>query len=255
MSGLGTLLGKELTESWRTRRLPVVVGLFLFVGILSPLTARYIREIVELAAGEALPLPIPDPTLADSVLQLQKNLGQFGALAAIVLAMGSVAAEKERGTAAFLLTKPVTRGAFLGAKLVSLAAVLAIATAVASVVAWAYTAVLFEPPDPVGWAAMTVLAWIALLVWTALTFAASALTRSSAAAAGVGVVALLVVSMVSAIPAVGRWLPPALDPPGRALAIGGPVDAGALAAAVAGSVALGALAVLVAWLAFRREEL
>ncbi len=35
MTGFGALLRKELVESWRTRRLPIVVILFAAIGILS----------------------------------------------------------------------------------------------------------------------------------------------------------------------------------------------------------------------------
>jgi len=255
MSGLRPLVLKELLESWRTMRLAIVVGLFAFVGILSPLTARYLPEILELALGDQLTVPIPAPTAADAVLQLQKNLGQFGALAAIILAMGAVASEKERGTAAFILTKPASRGAFLAAKLASLAAVLALASAVAVVLAWAYTAVLFAPPSVPGWIAMGFLAWLALLAWAAITFLASTVSRSAAAAAGIGFVALIGISLVAAIPPVGRWLPPGLDGPAQALAGGTPVDGPVLATAIIGTAAIIAGAIGVAWLAFRRQEL
>ena len=52
--------------------------------------------------------------------------------------MGSVASEKERGTAALLLTKPVGRGAFLVAKIVAISATLGISTAIAGAGAWFY---------------------------------------------------------------------------------------------------------------------
>jgi hypothetical protein len=52
MNGFGILLRKELTESWRTRRLPVVAVLFVVVGIISPLTARYLNEILGAALGD-----------------------------------------------------------------------------------------------------------------------------------------------------------------------------------------------------------
>lgn len=255
MTGLAPLLRKELLESWRTLRLPLVLALFAFVGLLSPLTARYLPEILELALGEQMTIPLPTPTAADAVLQLQKNLGQFGALAAIILAMGAVASEKERGTAAFILTKPASRAAFLAAKLAALAAVLALGTTVAVVLAWAYTAVLFEPQPVAGWVALGVLSWLSLMVWASITFLASTVARSAAAAAGVGFVALIGLSIVAAVPQIGRWLPSGLDGQGLALATGAPVDGEMLATAVVGTVGIIVGAVVLAWLAFRRQEL
>ena len=83
-------------------------GCSCVVGLTSPLLAKFLPEIVKAAAGDQLPtIPIPTPVAADAVDQLWKNLAQFGAFAAIVLAMGSVATERDRGTAAFVLSKTV----------------------------------------------------------------------------------------------------------------------------------------------------
>ena len=257
MTGLRVLLGKELREAWRTRRLPAVLVLFAVIGILSPLTARYLPEILKAALGEELPLPIPTPKSADAVLQLQKNHGQLGAFAAINHAMGSVANEKERGTAAFLLTKPLSRRTFLGAKLAALGVVLGVATLVAVTVGWVYTAILFEPGPLAGWIALAALTWLGLSCWAAITFLASTVLGSAAAAAGIGVLALVAVSLVAAIPAVGRFLPLGLDAPALALATGqtSRLASDELATAVVGSALLIAGAGLAAWLSFRRQEL
>lgn len=257
MSGLGALLRKELLESWRTRRLPVAVAIFAIIGIISPLTARYLPEIMKAALGDQLTIPIPTPTSADAIAQLQKNLGQFGAFAAIVLAMSAVAPEKERGTAAFVLTKPASRAAFLGAKLIVLAFVLLLSTMVAVLIGWAYTAVLFEVLPAGGWLAFAELAWLALLVWASVTFLASTVTRSMAVAAGLGFATLIALSIVAAIPPVGHWLPAGLDLPASLLALGrvDAVDWATLGTAVAGSLALVVAMVVASWLAFRRQEL
>jgi ABC-2 type transport system permease protein len=256
VSGLGTLIRKELQESRRTRRLPVVVLLFVALGILSVLTARYLPEILELALGdEAVQIPLPTPTIADAVAELQQNLGQFGALTAIVLAMGLVAWERERGTAAFVLSRPASRGAFITAKAAGLGVVLAIATIAAVAVGAAYAAILFEPTAVGGWIALAVLVWLGLMGWASITFLASTLLRSAAAAAGVGIVALLGLSLLSAIPAIGRFLPLALEGPARALVVGAPVDMDVLISAVLGTTAIIGGSVVAAWLAFRRLEL
>lgn len=250
------LLRKELRESWRTRRTPVVVAIFVFLGMLAPLTARYLPEILELALGDqAGMIPIPPTTVADAVVELQQNLGQFGALTAIVLAMSLVSAEKDRGTAGFILTKPASRAAFLVAKLASLGSVLLLATAVAVLVAWVYTAVLFEPLPILGWVALALMAWLSLMAWASITFLASTVLRSSAAAAGVGVGALLGLSLVAAIPQIGRWLPSGLDAQAMLLALGRPVTAADLAAALIGTMAIIGGSVFAAWLSFRRQEL
>ena len=54
VAGLGLLLRKELREQVRTLRLPVIVILFAILGMLSPVLARYIQEIVAAIGGDEL---------------------------------------------------------------------------------------------------------------------------------------------------------------------------------------------------------
>jgi ABC-2 type transport system permease protein len=257
VSGFSVLLRKELLESWRTRRLPVVALLFLIVGIISPLTARYLNEILAAALGDQLPIVLPEPSAMMALEQLQKNLGQFGALAAIALAMGSVSGELDRGTAALVLAQPATRPAFLLAKLAALALVLAACTAVAVGVAWVYTAILFEPLPIGGWVVMAVLAWLALLAWAAITFLASTATGSTTAAAGLGFVALIGLSILAVIPALDRLLPTGLTLPSILIAGGqtAAVKGGELATAILGTLVLVAACAGGAVASFGRREL
>ena len=257
MSGFGVLLRKELREAWRTRRLPALALLFVTVGIISPLTARYLNEILAAALGDQLPVVLPEPTAVVALEQLQKNLGQLGVLAAIALAMGSVSGELDRGTAALVLAQPATRAAFLMAKLAGIAVVLGTCTVLAVGVAWVYTAILFEPLPPGGWVALAALAWLALLAWAAITFLASTVTGSTMAAAGLGFVALIAISLVAVVPALDRLLPTGLAVPAILLATGetAAVDGAALASAVAGTLVLVAACAAGALASFRRREL
>jgi ABC-2 type transport system permease protein len=251
MSALTVLVGKELVEAWRTLRLPIVAGLFTIIGIGSPLLARFTPEIVEALAGD-LGIPIPVPSARDAVDQLLKNIAQFGGLAAILLAMGSVASEKERGTAALILTKPVERAAFLGAKLVAIALTLAVGVALAAAAGWLYTLILFEAPSVAGFVGFGVLTWLSLVAYAVVTFLASTLTRSVPAAAAVGFGAFVGLGIASAFPNVGQFLPPGLATPARALALGEPADP---LVPVTSTLVLVAACALAAWASFRRQEL
>lgn len=257
MSGFGTLMRKELVEAWRTRRLPVLAVVFLLLGMVSALTARYLAELMALLVGDQLTIPIPVPTAAMAVEQLQKNLGQLGALAVIAIAMGSVSGELDRGTAALILAQPVTSGAFLAAKLLALLVTAGIAVMLATLAAWVYTGILFEPQPIGGWLAMGALAWLALSAWAALTFLASAVTGSTMAAAGIGFGALIVFNLAAIVPAVDRVLPTGLGVPAMQLAIGATtgLDPARLATALAGTIVLIAGSLGVALFAFRRREL
>jgi len=252
--GFRPLLGKELREQWRTRRLLVVVVVFVALAIGSAFLARYTAELIKVLGGLPFDVVVPPPTTADGVDQFLKNVGQAGILTAILLAMGTVATEKERGTAALILSKPASRGAFLASKLTAIGVTLGVGLVAASATGYAYTALLFDAPSAAGWAGMTALLLIALIVYASLTFLGSTLTRSALAAAAIGIGGMIVLAVVSTLPAVAPYTPAGLSgDPARALALG--TDAGPLILPLLAN--LGTIAGLFAlsWLAFRNQEL
>lgn len=254
MTGFGPLLRKELLEQWRTRRLLVVAVVFVVMGIGSPFLARYTAELVQALGGVPFDIEFPTPTVRDAVDQFLKNLGQAGILTAILLSMGSVATEKERGTAALILSKPASRGAFLAAKLCAIAVTLGVSLALASAAGWFYTGLLFEAPDIAGWIGMNALLLLALVAYAALTFLGSALMRSAVAAAGIGVAGLVAVGLVSTLPTVAPYTPAGISgAPAQALALG--TDPGPLIGPLLVNLGLVAALAALSWLVFRRQEL
>ena len=254
MHGFSILLRKELAEGWRTRRTPVVLALFFVLGMAAPLLARFTPDIVAASGGAGMAAAIPTPTAADAVDQFLKLTGQLGALVAILLAMGAVAADRERGTAALVLTKPVGRGAYLASKLLALAVVLLTAALAAGIATAVYTAVLFRPLPSAGIAAATVLTWVGLLVPAAVTFVGSVVGRSPAVAAGLGFAWVVLGGVLAALPSVGGAMPAALTGQARAFALG-TGSAGSLGAPLLLSLAILGAAAFVAWQAFSRQEL
>lgn len=253
MAGLGLLLRKELLELVRTRRLPIVLIVFALLGLVSPVVARYIREILEAVGGAEFQGVIPDPVAGDAVAQLTRNLGQFGVLIAILVTMGAVAGEKERGTAAMLLTKPVGRGAFLSAKSFAIGLLLVAAVILAGLLCWFYTAVLFEPLPLGGYAAAMALVWLSLAAFAAITLAASVIAPSTLVAGGIGLGALMVAGVISIVPGISAYLPTGLWGMANQLAIG--EVPGDVLAAIAVNVAIVVGAIAVAWWSFGRQEL
>ena len=122
---------------------------------------------------------------------------------------------------------------------------------------WVYTAILFEAQPVLGWVWLAVLVWLTLAAWAAITFLASTATGSVAAAAGLGFVGLLVLSVVAAIPSIARFTPAGLTAPGLALAGGAsPAELGAdLWVPLLATAALIVGAIGLSLVAFRRREL
>lgn len=253
MEGFAVLLRKELREAWRTSRLLVAGTVFLVFGILSPLLAKYMPELIGLLGTPGgMAISLPAPVIGDAVDQFLKNLGT-AAFVVILLAMGVVAREKERGTAAFVLAKPAGRLAFLAAKFAALALLCAGGLALGGAAMYGYTAYYFAPLPVGGFLAGCALLLLALLVYAAVTFLGSTLTDSTPVAAGVGIGAYLALALIGAIPRVAPYTPGGLFAPARALALG--ESPGGLAASLLANLALVGLALAASWLVFRRQEL
>ncbi len=253
MQTFAVLMRKELREQWRTYRLGIVAAVALLFGLLSPVLAKYLPELLKNAGG-SIQVIVPTPTAADAVDQTLKNLGtNVATLAAILLAMSLMAREKERGTAALVLTKPVSRAGFIGAKFLALALTLGAALLTGGVAAYGYTAWLFEPLTVAGFGASLLLLWLLSLVYAAITFLASTVLSSTLAAAGVGIGGWILLSALGAVPALRGWLPDMLLAPARALALGQPVEG--LWQPLLVALGIIGLSLLSAWMLFRQQEL
>ncbi|MDP2953630.1 MAG: ABC transporter permease, partial [Chloroflexota bacterium] len=172
------LVRKEVKELLRTYRLLIVVAVLGALGLFSPALAYLAPELVARIGPQFQGL-VPPPTASDALAQYQKNLVQFGALLAIILGMGSVAQEKESGTAGMLLTKPVSRLEFLLAKLLAQWGAFFLALAVAGIGCYLYTWLLFEPLAVWPFLALNLLIASFLAFYVALSLAASALAPST----------------------------------------------------------------------------
>ncbi|MGX7131311.1 ABC transporter permease [Enterococcus songbeiensis] len=99
---------KELLESWRTKRVLLLVIIFLIFGLMNPLLAKLTPEIMKSAFGSTL-VTIPEPTSLDSWTQFYKNITQMGIYLVAVLFSGSVSREVASGSLVNLVTKGLDR--------------------------------------------------------------------------------------------------------------------------------------------------
>ncbi|MCB9421679.1 MAG: YhfC family intramembrane metalloprotease [Ardenticatenaceae bacterium] len=207
----GTAVHKELVQQWRTKRVIVVGAVFLLFGLGSPLLAKFTPQMLTMVEGaEQFADLIPTPTTADSLAQYIKNLTQFGFMMAILLGMGAVAGEKERGTAALILSKPLPRWAFLLSKFTAQALVFLGGFVLAALGALYYTGILFEPFQTGPFLLGNGLLWLWLLLFTAVTLLGSTIGNSTGAAAGIGLVGAVLLLLAGSLPYVGPLMPSGL---------------------------------------------
>jgi ABC-2 type transport system permease protein len=254
MTGLVAFLRKELIEIRRTWRLWVIPGMLVFFGATSPIIAALTPALVQSMAARqpGVVIQLPPPTALDAYGQFIKNLQQFVLIAVVIAGAGVVSGERSSGTAVLALTKPLSRGAFVVAKILSQGALLVAATVLGTAACLGMTAVVFGTPDA-GRLVTAVAVWLlyaSLLVVVMTLF--SATFRSRGAAAGAGLAFYFLTFLFSAWGPAARYGFVGLLPAMRNALMGQTVSSGwpvttAVAAIVLGTVAAVGI--------FKRQEL
>jgi ABC-2 type transport system permease protein len=247
-------LVKELRFQWRTKRVLIVCAIFLVFGMLSPLIAKLTPTLLNSLEGvEQFADLIPEPTIADAVGQYVKNITQFGFILAILLGMGAIAGEKEKGTAAMVLSKPLPRPTFVTSKFLAQGIVYLLAFALAGIAAYYYTFFLFGDINASAFAFVTFLLWLWLMVYVAVTLFGSAIARSTGVAAGIAVGLSVLILLAGSIPSLGALAPGGLVSWSGQLALESGVAPNA--GAVATSVVLVVLAIVAAIAVLEEQEI
>jgi ABC-2 type transport system permease protein len=248
-----TVFRKEIQEQWRTYRFLIVAAVFAAFGLASPLLAKFTPEMLKAIPGVPAELlaAIPAPTITDAIAQYVKNMSQFGILLALLMTMGGVVQEKERGTAAFFLTRPVSRETFILAKFAALTVIFIASLALAAIGCWYYTLVLFAPLAWGPFLTLNGLMLLVFLVYMALALLASTIARTNGMAVGLAFVALILLGGIGSLPSIGEYFPGRLFSWGASLLMGGNASAWP---ALGISLGIIAAALLAACLIFRRQE-
>ena len=184
MTGFTAFLQKELTEIRRTWRLWVIPGMLVFLGITSPIIAALTPALLQSMSTSkpGVVIHLPAPGVLDASAQFLKNLDQFVLIAVVIAGAGAISGERSSGTAILALTKPLSRGAFVVAKILSQTTLLVASTALGTAVCLATTVVVFNASDA-GRLVAAVMLWLlyaALLVVAMTLFSAAFRSRGAA---------------------------------------------------------------------------
>jgi ABC-2 type transport system permease protein len=254
LNGYLVFARKETLEIVRTWRIWVVPSIVLFFALTGPPLARVTPELINALAGDQLgQFKIPPPTNLDAYGQWIKNLSQIVLFALIIIYGGLISSEIRSGTAVFVLTKPVSRAAFVIIKAIVYTAFLAVTLTAGTLITWGMTLAIFrDAPASMLW--KSALLWLVIGVFfIALMTALSVVIPAPAGAAGAGLGAYALLS-VGAI-----WKPLSLYSPagitGQATSAAAGTEIPSPLWTVTTSVLLSVVLIWAAAALFRRKEL
>lgn len=107
---------KEFLESFRTYKLLIMIMVFMFFGMIGPLTAKLTPQIIESLMPAGMQITMGEPTAFDSWAQFFKNVSQMGFVVVAILFSGMMANEFNSGTFINILTKGLPRSTVILSK-------------------------------------------------------------------------------------------------------------------------------------------
>ncbi len=254
LRGFGAFTRKELLETRKTWRLWVLPGLLVFLGLTTPIMAAATPTILKMTAERqpGVVIHFPAPTAIDSYAQFMGNLLQLALLVVIITGAAAIAGERRGGTAILVLTKPLSRTAFVWAKAVANLVILLAATAAGTGLCIAVTIALFDTSRIVPFVE-SVVVWLALAaMFVCLMIWLSAALDKQAAAAGSGIAVFAALFALTGFPAIRAWTPAGIVAANDALLKGKDAP---IAQPVTVTLVLAVIFLLLAAWSFRRKEL
>ena len=143
-----TLLKYDFIYLKRTSKFIIFPAIAIFFAVLSPLTARYMTEILEALLGaEGIGIAFPEVTVFDSYVQYIGNLYEIFLIVTVFVGVSLFMRQKNKGELPLVLSKPISRTKYLMSKYISFA-ILIIGTLFVSGLIFAYyTHYLFGTVD------------------------------------------------------------------------------------------------------------
>lgn len=199
MSDLAVLVKKDLLEQWRTKKILILIIVFSFVAIGSPIFAKITPEILKSVSVPGMTINIPTPTYIDSLDQFIKNTSQIALLVLVFVVAGAVSDEKNKKTLEMLLTKPVSRTNFILSKFVASFVSIGSVFIAMSIIFYLYTVSLFSVFDFTHFSLMVGNVLLYILMIVSITILASTIVKNSITAGGIGFISFIVFGAIFGI--------------------------------------------------------
>lgn len=245
------ILKNEIAEQIRSGKSIVIVFVFLFFGILSPITAMYMPEIIgSISESQNIKIVVPEPTWLDAVTQYVKNLSQMGSFILIIVYMGVIAREKENGILVFLLVKPVKRSIYVMSKYISVTLAASVGIAGAFVASTFYTYIFFDGFEILSYTYFNLFMLLNILSTIYIVVLFSMLFKSQILAGIFSFALYLIFGLGAQIKALANFLPSGLLEQGNNAILGLPINY----TPVAATIVLCLACVVISHLAFRKWE-
>lgn len=174
---------------------PVIIVLF---AIISPVTARYMNQILDLAlSGSGINIDLTDPVALDSYIQYIGNLYETILFVVLFVAVGFFIKDKTKGLLPLILSKPIGKIKYLLSKYISLSILILVSLLLGYFVFSYYTYFIFKEIDMLGMFITTMLFFVYVLYILAISLFTATHFKSYLASVSVTFGIYLLTSMLT----------------------------------------------------------
>ena len=210
MTHFAVLYRKEMTEMVRNYKLMWIPLVFILLGIMQPVSAYYLPQILETFGGlpEGAKIEIPTPTGPQVLMEVLANYGMIGVLILVLSGMGVVSGERQSGVAGMVMMKPVPYSSYILSKWAGFLTITLSSLLIGYAASWYYTNLLIEHVAfaPVFQSIAVYSLWLVFVVTLTIFF--STLMKGTGSVAFVTIFVVVILSTVtSLITKYTKWSP------------------------------------------------
>jgi ABC-2 type transport system permease protein len=198
---------KELLEQVRTFKLLIIVSVFFLFGMLSPLTAKLLPELLSGMTIEGMVITIPEPTAMDAYTQFFKNMTQVGVLILLLVFGGTLSGEITKGTLINILAKGLHRNTVILSKYTAAVLLWTLGYVISALTSYGYTVYLFKHAMEPNLIFSFFCLWLFGCFIIALIFLSSTLTGGNFGGLVLSAAALIILLTINVIPKVEKYNP------------------------------------------------
>lgn len=138
---------KEFLEYMRTYKALILISVFFIFGIMSPVIAKMMPDIVSNMSIKGMSLTVPKPTNIDAYSQFFKNISQMGFIVVLLIFSGVLSQELSKGTLINILSKGLPRHTVILSKYIASIFLWTVSYVISALTTYGYTIYLFGSSD------------------------------------------------------------------------------------------------------------
>jgi len=205
------LMKKELKELLKTGRFYALLITFLFFAISSPpitkFTPEIIKSLIQTQDTKGIIIQIPSPTWKDSFLQFFKNLNQIIFIVLIIIFIGCISEEKNKGTAVTIIVRGIDRKKWIISKFLFQILICFILLIISYIICAYYTFFLFSHFPLYNSLSSTILYAFYLIFVISLIIFSSSIGNNAIQSGGIFFIIFIILNIINIFPNLNSYNP------------------------------------------------